>query len=160
MTDNLRFVPAWKRNDAKLEADAIQMWQALGVLPAGTDVPQRAKELVVQAYVGDRLVAITTADIQTHEPVRQRFAFGRIFIHPDFERAGLVVPQTIAMREELREWSKANLQEKVAGFAIAISAKGYGKTPVTAAGLMHGGYNTDGQQVRLYWWDHYRLPTM
>lgn len=160
MTDNLRLVPAWRRNDAKLEADAIKMWRTLGVLPPSVDLEQRAKELCVQAYIGDRLVAITTADIQTHEPVRQRFAFGRIFIHPDFERGGIAVPQTIAMREELREWSKANPQEKVAGFAIAISAKGYGKTPVTPAGLVHGGYNKDGQQVRLYWWDHYRLPTM
>ena len=160
MTDNLRFVPAWKRNDAKLEADAVTMWRTLGVLPSNIDLELRAKELVVSAYVGDRLVAVTTADIQLHEPVRQRLVFGRIFVHPEFERIGLVVPQTIAMREELREWSKANPHEKVAGFAIAISAKGYGKTPVTAAGLMHGGYNKDGQQVRLYWWDHYRLPTM
>lgn len=160
MTDNLRLVPAWKRNDAKMEADAVRMWRTSGVLPSYIDLEQRAKEICVQAYVGDRLIAITTAEIQYHEPVRQRFAFGRIFIDPEFERSGLALSQTLAMREELREWSKANPQEKVAGWAIAISAKGYGKTPVTSSGLIHAGYNKDGQQVRLYWWDHYRLPTM
>lgn len=160
MTDNLRFVPAWKRNDPKLEADAVSMWQEMAALPANINLEQRAKELVVLAYIGERLVGVTTAEVQTHPPVRQRFAFGRILLRPEVGKAGIAVPMTIAMREELREWSKANLQEKVAGFAIAISAKGYGKTPVTAAGLMHAGYNADGQQVRLYWWDHYRLPTM
>ena len=160
MTDNLRFVPAWKRNDARLEADAVTMWRTLGVLPPDINLEQRAKELCVQAYVGERLIAITTADIQFHAPVRQRFAFGRIFIHPEFERSGLALAQTISMREELREWSKANPHEQVAGWAIAISAKGYGRTPVTSSGLVHGGYNADGQQVRLYWWDHFRLPTM
>lgn len=158
MTDNLRLVPAWKRNDPKLQADAVAMWQELKMLPAEINLAERAKELVVLAYIGARLVGVTTAEVQTHKPVRQRFAFGRILLRPEAEKAGLVVPMTIAMREELREWSKANPHEQVAGFAIAISAKGYGKTPVTAAGLVHAGYNADGQQVRLYWWDHYRLP--
>ncbi|MDO8290104.1 MAG: hypothetical protein Q7T44_12875 [Parvibaculum sp.] len=158
MTDNLRFVPAWKRNDPKLQADALALWQELRMLPPDIDLVQRATQLVVSAYIGARLVGVTTAEVQTHPPVRQRFAFGRILLRPEVEKAGIVVPMTIAMREELREWSKANPQKKVAGFAIAISAKGYGKTPVTAAGLVHAGYNADGQQVRLYWWDHYRLP--
>lgn len=159
MTDNLRYVAAWRRNDPKLEADAIAMWNEMGVLHPNVRPEQRAKELVTLAYIGDRLVGITTAEITPYAPVRQRFAFGRILLRPEVEKQGIVVPLTLAMREELREWSKANPHEQVAGFAIIITAARYGDKPVTAAGLALAGYTDDGFQVRLYWWDHFRLPT-
>jgi hypothetical protein len=158
MTDNLRFVTAWRRNDPKLQGDAIAMWTELAVLHPSVRPEQRARELVTLAYAGDRLIGITTAEIQTYAPVRQRFAFARILIRPEMERAGLAVPLTIACREDLREWSQANPHEQVAGMAAVITARGYGNKPVTPAGLALAGYSDDGFQVRLYWWDHFRLP--
>ena len=160
MTDNLHYVTAWQRNDPKLEADAIAMWADMAILHPSIRPEERAKELVTLAYVGDRLVGITTAEVKHHAPVRQNFAFMRILLRPEFERHGIVVPLTIAMRETLREWSAANPAAQVAGCGIIITAKGYGATPVTAAGLALAGYTADGLQVRLYWWDHFRIAAV
>lgn len=158
LTQNIRYVSAWRRRNPALERDAIAMWTEMKVLPAGVRPEDRAKELCALAYDGDRLVGITTAQIQPYAPVRQRFAWGRILLRPDVEKSGLVVPLTIAMREELREWSVANPAEQVAGFAIVLTAAGYGASPVTAAGLALAGYSPEGHQIRLYWWDHFRIP--
>ncbi len=115
MTDNLHYVTAWQRNDPKLEADAIAMWTELGVLHPSVRPEQRAKQLVTLAYAGDKLIGITTAEVKLHEPVRQKIAFMRLLIRPEFERQGLAVPITIVMRETLREWSAANPAAQVAG---------------------------------------------
>tara|TARA_R110000868_G_scaffold207948_3_gene457072 strand:- start:8020 stop:8502 length:483 start_codon:yes stop_codon:yes gene_type:complete len=158
MTDNLHYVTAWQRNDPKLEADAIAMWSDMGVLHPSVSPEQRAKQLVTLAYVGDRLIGITTAEVSRHEPVRQNIAFMRLLLRPETERQGIAVPITIAMRETLREWSAANPAAQIAGCGIIITAKGYGAQPVLPAGLALAGYTPEGLQIRLYWWDHFRLP--
>jgi hypothetical protein len=158
MTDNLHFASAWQGNDPKFEADAVAMWKELRVLPPDVVPEQRAKELVSLAYVGERLVGITTAQIQFYQPVRQKFAFIRILMRPEVEKAGISVPLTIACRETLREWSAAHPEAGVAGYAAIVTAAGYGAKPVLPAGLVLAGYTPQGQQIRLYWWDHFRLP--
>jgi hypothetical protein len=158
MSEDIRYVAAWRRNDPKIERDAVAMWNEMRILPPNVRPEERAKELVTVAYAGERIVGITTASLQAYQPVRQRFAWGRILLRPEVEKTGLVVPLTIAMREELREWSVANPAERVAGFAIVLTAPGYGAAPVIAAGLALAGYSAEGHQIRLYWWDHFRIP--
>tara|TARA_R110000824_G_scaffold118960_18_gene272516 strand:+ start:38926 stop:39405 length:480 start_codon:yes stop_codon:yes gene_type:complete len=157
MPDNVRYVTAWQRNDPKCEADAVSFWQETRMLPPDVDPRQRAKEIVSMAYQGDRVVGVTTAEVAYLEQVRQKFALMRILIHPDLEKSGVSVPLTIHAREVLREWAKANPQEKVAGYAAIITAPGYGQKPVLPAGLVLIGYNAQGRQVRVYWFDHFRI---
>lgn len=157
MSGNIRYVGAWQRNDPALERDAIAMWTEMKILPPSVRPEDRAKQLVALAYADDRLVGITTAEIQPFAPVRQRFAFMRILMRPEAEKSGISVPLTVACREELRDWSAANPQEQVAGYAAIITAAGYGKKPVLPAGLTLVGYTPDGHQIRIYWWDHFRI---
>jgi hypothetical protein len=158
MHGDIRYVGAWRRNDPQIERDAVAMWNEMRILPPNVRPEDRARELVSVAYAGDRIVGITTATLQTYQPVRQRFAFIRILMRPEAEKSGVSVPLTVACREELREWSVANPQEQVAGYAAIITAAGYGAKPVLPAGLTVVGYTPDGHQIRLYWWDHFRLP--
>lgn len=79
----IRYVSAWRRRDPALERDAVAMWTEMKILPAGVKPEDRARELCVLAYHGDRLVGITTAQIQPYAPVRQRFAWGRILLRPE-----------------------------------------------------------------------------
>lgn len=158
MPNDIRYVAAWRRNDPAIERDAIALWTEMKVLPPNIRPEERAKELVAVAYDGDRLIAVTTAQIHLHAPVRQRFAFMRLLVRPEAEKSGLAVPLTVACREELREWSLANPHEQVAGYAAVITAAGYGAKPVLNAGLTLVGYTPDGHQIRTYWWDHFKIP--
>lgn len=157
MPDNIRYVNAWRLDDPTCEADAIAFWRELKMLPPDVDPAQRAKQLVSMAYQGDRVVGVTTAVVSYLEQVRQNFAQMRILMHPDVEKTGVTVPLTIHAREVLREWSKANPQARLAGYAAIITAPGYGQKPVLPAGLTLIGYNSKGFQIRAYWFDHFRI---
>ncbi|MBI1260818.1 MAG: hypothetical protein GC184_03755 [Rhizobiales bacterium] len=158
MVDEIRFENVWKNPNPKVTKDAIALWTELKMLPRNVTPEDRAAELVSVAYVGDRLAGVTTATIHYYEPVRQLFAFLRILIHPDFEKGGVSVPLTIAAREDLRQWSIDHPEQNVAGAAFIITAAGYGEATYTPAGFYLGGYSPQGHQVRLYWWEHYKLP--
>ncbi|MDO8290102.1 MAG: hypothetical protein Q7T44_12865 [Parvibaculum sp.] len=154
---DVKFLPAWKLENPKFERDAIEMWKETGRLMPGVSAEARAKELVAVAYSGDRLVAISTAQIHIYEPLRQRFAFMRLLVRPEAEKSGLVVPLTFLFRESLRQWSLANPQAEVAGYAAVIANQGYGARPVLNAGLTLVGYTDKGSQIRVCWWDHFKL---
>jgi hypothetical protein len=158
LSHDVRYVPAWQLSDPKLEGDAIAMWREMRILPHNQSAEARAKELVSLAYMGDRLVGITTAVIGHYAPVRQRFAFMRLLIRPEAEKSGIAVPFTVFFREVLREWALAHPEEQLAGYGAYITVKGYGHQPVLPAGLALVGYTDEGYQVRLCWWDHFRIP--
>ena len=153
---DVKFLPAWKLENPQFERDAIAMWTETGRVP-GVAAQARSKELAALAYSGSRLVGISTAQVLMHEPLRQRFAFMRLMIRPEAEKSGLVVPLTFLFRETLRQWSLDNPQADVAGYAAVIANRGYGQRPVLNAGLTLVGYTDKGSQVRVHWWDHFRL---
>lgn len=155
---DIHYVPAWKRGDTRLERDALAMWRDMGVMPQGMKPEERLKELVVLAYKGERLVGITSADVRPYAPLRQRFAFMRLLMRSDAAGSGLAVPLTVQLREVLRQWSKDNPEEQLAGYGAFVSDKAYMATPVLPAGLTLVGYTPEGHQVRVFWWDHFRTP--
>jgi hypothetical protein len=157
MLPDVKFLPAWKLENPQYERDAIEMWKETGRLNPGVSAELRSKGLVALAYSGKRLVGISTAQVLMHEPLRQRFAFMRLMIRPEAEKSGLVVPLTFLFRETLREWSLANPQADVAGYAAVIANRGYGARPVLNAGLTLVGHTEKGSQIRVQWWDHFRL---
>lgn len=152
------YVAAWRRADARLEADAIAMWADMGVLAPDVSPQARAKELTALAYRNGRLVGISTAVLQNYSPLRQRFAFMRMITRPGPAGEGVAVPLALMCREALRGWSKANPDEQVAGFAAIIPPGPYSGQPVLETGLTLVGYTDAGHQVRVFWWDHFRIP--
>jgi hypothetical protein len=57
---DIRVVDLWRRDDAKVAADAVALWTRLGALPAGLDPGLRARELCTAAYRDGELIGVST----------------------------------------------------------------------------------------------------
>ena len=153
--------PAWRRDDAAIEADAIDFWTRLGILPQGVSPEQRAKELVVAAYRDGRLIAVTTAVLERIESLRGRFAVIRGAVDPDHRRTHVGIAIAIHARETLEAWAAAHPEEKIAGMAGVIENQDIAARltepywPVTRLGLV--GHMPDGRQIRVAWFREGRV---
>ena len=152
---------AWRRNDPRIQADAIAMWARLGILPSDTTPDKRASELVAAAYCGDRLAAVATA-VPEHVPfLRARMLVLRGMTDPDFRRSHAQVALTLPVKAALESWAEAHPEENVAGVIGFVEPGLWGelfRMPVAPPWpLTLVAYTHDGQQVRVAWFDHYRL---
>ncbi|MGV8995415.1 MAG: hypothetical protein ACOH12_00525 [Parvibaculaceae bacterium] len=159
-SNGVSYLPAWRLDSARYEADAIAMWSEMGALGAGVRPEERAKELAALAYRNGQLIGITTAVLHHYPPLRQRFAFMRMLLRPDAAQDGIDVPLAVEFRETLRQWSRDNPSELVAGCGAIVLAgtEKYAERPVLETGLALAGYTDEGHQVRVFWWDHFRIP--
>jgi len=152
---------AWRRDDARIEADAIAFWGRIGVLPRGVEAAKRAKELIAVAYKDGELIAVATAVIDQIPFLGVRMAVLRGATDPAHRRARAQLALAVPSHDALRDWSLANPEEKLAG-AIAFVAPGewgdFTRLPVwPESELEVVGYTADNQQIRARWFDHYRL---
>ena len=149
--------PAWRRDDARIEADAIAFWERLGILPAGVKPQDRARELVAAAYSDGRLVGVTTASLNLYEPLRARLAFQRCAVEPELRRSQVGSALTRFSFDLLEQWSAAHPEEKVPGFGGIIESpdlREFQRRPVWGDGLSLVGHLADGRQVRVAWFAH------
>ena len=130
---------AWRRDDPRLETDAIAMWTRLGVLAEGVKPEDRAKQLVSVAYRGDQLAAVATAVVEPVKFLRARFLVLRSMTVPEFRRSYAQVSLGIPSITALTEWAKANPEEKIAGMIALRGAGGVGR----------GGADADRPVLRL-----------
>jgi hypothetical protein len=153
--------PAWRRDDAAIEADAIAFWQRLNILPAGIAPEARAKELAAAAYKDGRLVGVSTATLGVHENLRARFAWLRAAVDPAYRRTRAAFGLALYTRDVIERWALEHPQERVAGLAAIIESPDLAARekepwwPTTRFGLV--GYNAAGRQVRVSWFEDYRL---
>lgn len=154
---------AWQRNDPRIEADAIEIWTRLGILPEDVTPEDRAKELVAAAYSGERLAAVCTAVIEPINFLRARFLVMRSMTHPDFRRTNAQIALALPAKAALEAWAKANPADNVAGVIGFVEPGAWGAfaqlpvAPVWAWTLV--GYTKNGHQIRAAWFDHYRIET-
>jgi hypothetical protein len=154
---------AWRRDDPRIEADAIAMWTRLGVLPKDVTPQARAKQLVAAAYSGDRIAAVCTGVIEPIPLLRARFLVMRSFTHPDFRRTHAQVALALPVKALLEDWARAHPEEQVAGVIGFIEPGAWGEfarmpvSPFWAWTLV--AYTHDGHQVRVVWFDHYRVES-
>jgi hypothetical protein len=152
---------AWRRGDPAIEADAVDFWNRLGLLPPGVRPEDRASELIAAAYSGDRLVAVATATIEWIAPFGVNLAVIRGATDPEFRRSRAQLALAAPSRAALIDWSMAHPEERLAG-AIAFVEGGewgdFAKVPVwPGSGLAHAGYDDLGRQVRIAWFEHFRF---
>ena len=153
--------PAWRREDSRIEADAITFWRRLGILPSSVDPERRAKELAAVAYRDGMLVAVTTAKLTRLEMLRARFAMLRAAVDPDWRRSRVALGLAVYTRQLLEQWSHDHPEERVAGLAAIIEAPELVARekqpfwPNTRFGLV--GYTRQGRQIRVSWFEDFRL---
>lgn len=154
---------AWRRDDLLIEADAIEMWTRLGVLPEDVRPQDRARQLVAAAYRGNRLAAVCTAVIEPIPFLRARFLVLRSMTDPDFRRTHAQIALAMPVKSILEEWALANPEEKIAGVIGFVAPGAWGDfaampvAPLWSWTLV--AYTHDGHQVRAVWFDHYRVDT-
>jgi hypothetical protein len=152
--------PAWRRGDPEIEADAIAFWDRLGLLPEGVAPEQRAKELIAAAYKDGQLAAVSTATIEDIGFLGARLAVIRGATDPSHRRSNAQLALAVPSREALRAWALANPGEKLAGGIVFADPREWGdfaRLPVwPESELALAGYDEDGRQVRVAWFEHFR----
>lgn len=117
------FKPAWRRNDAALQTDAIAFWQKYKFLPEGVGPEERAKELCGLVYRDGEVIAVSTITIKEMPRFRCRMAMYRCAAAPSFRRSPFSLQVTEESRKLMEQWSLENPQEGVMGLAAAIESR-------------------------------------
>lgn len=156
---SVEYLNAWHKDDPRLEADARRIWSEPGVLPEGKGTEARMKELALVAYEGGQLAGLTTLDVRVFPYVRQKFAFIRGFILPEFRMKATGRDIMLETHKMIETWALNNPDEELAGMAAIIQVPGVGENPVGgSSGLVLVGYTNRNEQVRIAWFDHFRVP--
>ena len=154
---NVEFRDVWRKNDPRVEADVIALWQRLGVLPQGVDPRQRVKEICVVAYENDELLAVTTVTIDMLQVVRTKMAFFRALVNDAHRTQKLLVPLTYALHQAMERYAAEHPELKIGGTAAVVSAPNTIYKPVGAAEMILIGYTTRNEPLLMRWFDSYRL---
>ncbi|MDO8287840.1 MAG: hypothetical protein Q7T44_01340 [Parvibaculum sp.] len=156
---SVEYIDAWRKDDPRLEADARRIWSEPGVLPEGKGTETRMKELALVAYEDGQLAGLTTLDVRVFPYVRQKFAFIRGFILPAFRMKAAGRDIMLETHKMIETWALKNPGEKLAGLAAIIQVPGVGDHPVgRSTGMVLVGYTDRNEQVRIAWFDHFRVP--
>ena len=153
---------AWRRHDPRQAEDAMAFWTRLKQI-APHLIEQRAGQLGVMGYCGDRLVSVATAELEYLPGLRARFAVAQVVVDPEFRRQSLSRRTFGQLLTVLEAWSAENPEEKLMGMAAVIEAKEYAekqREPVWPDwGLNLGlvGYTLKNQQIRVAWFRHARV---
>lgn len=161
MAPEFEFRDAWRRDDPGIEADAVDFWNRLNILPAGVRPEERAKELVAVAYKDGKIVGVQTAVLGRLEIVRARLGMLRSAVDPDYRRSRVSFALTLFARHLVERWSMAHPEERVAGLGAVIESRDFAGRekepfwPNTRFGVV--GYTADGRQIRVSWFEDFRL---
>lgn len=155
--------PAWRLNDAQIEADAVAFWKRLNILPSGVTPAQRAKELIAVVYKDDRIVGVHTATIERVEQVRARLAMLRSAVDPTYRRTQISTALTLYSRALLQQWSRDNPHERLGGLGAILESQQLaerGKEPWwPRSRFILAGFLPDGRQLRISWFEDFRLDS-
>ncbi len=157
---DVSILPAWRKHNTDFERDAVAFWARLSGLPEDIPPEARAKQLSSVAYVGEKLVGVTTAFVDYYPPVRANLAFYRILLDPDHRGARTMPPLVMEAFRAIEAWAKENPQAAVAGFGSvrqAIVTEEKFRSPYarsTGAALI--GFTPSGSQLRVRWFSHFR----
>ena len=93
--------------------------------------------------------------------LRARFLVMRSMTAPEFRRTHAQIALALPTMTMLEQWSKAHPEERVAGLIAFVEPGAWGEAARLPRGPYFGwtlvAYTHDGKQVRVVWFDHYRV---
>jgi hypothetical protein len=118
---------------------------------------------VLGCYKDGRLIGVQTAEIVRFDFLRARFALLRASVDPEKRRGHASATMGYAARDQLESWATQHPEEKLAGTAAILESRELAEIaripywPGTR--LLLAGYTNDGRQIRVSWFNHYRLDS-
>ena len=156
---SVNLVTAWRRNDPKLETDVMALWHELNILPPDAKAEERIKEIAVLAYDDDVLIGVSSLEINYFEQMRQKFAFVREFIRPEYRKNQIANALVRHTREMIESYALAHLEEAIAGLAAIFQTPHLGRRAIGLdSGMILVGYTRKHEQVRAGWFEHFTVP--
>lgn len=159
--DNVDIEVVWPGGDSELQAEVVDFWLGQRVL-AESEAHHRANEVCCVARCQGTLVAISTARLAWIEQVRAHLYYYRCFVAPEYREQTLAARITVASRDALEQYAQERPDVGAVGVVAVIESdalRSLAAQPVwRRSRLALLGYNANGQQVRVYWFEHARLP--
>ncbi|SRR5258706_6532687 len=155
--------PAWHLADPAIERDAELFWRALKNPAARFDVDARRAELCGAAYLGGKLVGISTAEPRRIPRLRCKLVMYRTLVSREVRKQDIASKLAVFSRDLLETWSRENPQEEILGVGAVIQSRALVENiplpvyPDTKLSLF--GYTQEGFQMRVYWFAHARIST-
>lgn len=159
--DGIVFRNVWQQNDARAIRDTKALWSSLGI-PTYL-IEGHENELCAVAYSGEQLAAIALTSVFYHPWLRNKFFAYRSLTAPQFRKRMLAWRIGAYSFGILQEWSAQHPEERILGTIQQIETdkfrEGLRKPVRSGAGItLHfAGYNPNGDQVRVAWFDHAEL---
>lgn len=161
MAEGYDLHPAWRRDNEQFERDAVAFWNRLGILPPAVTPEDRAKELAAVAYKDGKLVAVTTIALARIEEVRARLGMLRGATDPEHRRGHVAWALALFTRDLIERWANEHPEERVGGIGAVVESedlRGREKQPIwPKTGLILVGYTAKGLQLRVSWFEDFRL---
>ena len=157
MAGEIRYIPVWQAHNPHIRADAMALWARLKVLPAQADPVARADEICMAAYDGNRLVGVETCRVRFLAALDARFAFTNVLVDPDYRQCGISSALLLHSYYLLAGWAQAHPEERLAGTGFVLVNPKLGRRPVVGDGFFLIGFSHEGHQLRITWFENYRL---
>jgi len=160
---DIRLVDVWRRDDAKIAADAIALRRKLSLLPASVSPEDRAKELCAATYLQNELIGVSTMVIDILPPAQGAVRLLPLPRRASAPPAGIgrdawrLFPQPPGQLIEAQSAGKGARQGDYCGKLDAFNKKPVWEGPPDINGLVLVGYTSNGKQIRVSWFEHARL---
>ena len=164
MTTEVPFeiLPVWKRVDAELTAELVDLWGRTNAVTDPDRAAIRARQAVCVARSGDgTLCGIGTAVLSVPPRLRQPLYYYRQFFAPEFRGHRQTVPFFNRARQVLQDYNAARATPESIGVLLELenqllSAR-YTHAYEPAADSTFIGYSPRGLQLRVSYFDGVRL---
>jgi hypothetical protein len=157
--------PVWRQKDPVAERDAAAFWNKLGILPPGTRVEDRLKELCLVGYDSGELIGVMTAEIRHIKTLNCKMAMVRTAVLPDARGHHIGAALAIQSSPVLEKWSRENPAEEVMGAGAVLQIRidparhpERKTSPMGPFGSIFAGYTAEGHQFWIKWFDHATVP--
>ena len=130
-------------------------------MPNNVSPEARARELVLAAYRDGRIVGVVTAELGILDQVRARVAMLRGAVDSDLRRSHVGFAMLLAAPPILEKWSAQHPHERLAGIGGIVESRELAAAqsqpiwPLSRLGLI--GFTPDGRQIRVAWFEDFRL---
>ena len=157
MGETIEYRNVWRKDDAKVRADALDLWRSLNILPPGQE-DDRLNSLCVVAYVGEELAAVSTIGINMFPAVKAKVAWFRCLVKPEYRQRSIAKELGHRCKDAMEEWSAGRPAEKVLAYGTIVESPHLthiSRMPVwPKSGLTLVGHTGKGQQIRIAWFKH------